>query len=218
MNDNITSPLHELDGARADTLQLTAALTQPQADFTPQSGRWSVGEVLDHLVRSELLYRQKFLELIQLAGAGRPPVLRVSFAEVNTSIGFIPKPLLGMMEAPLGALNAVVPKCFRETFVKYRLIPAQAPSVAEPRRGRRIEDLRDDLRGAQRKLEALFAASPHLDFTRMRVLHPLLGDNNIPELLRFIATHERRHQKQIRDILRLAAFPAGAPAAAAAGK
>jgi len=216
MQESYETKLQQLRAARAETLDLVSGLTQQQAEFTPAAGKWSVGEVLDHLVRSEQLYRQKFVELIELAKAGRPPVLRVSFAEVNTSIGFIPKPLLGMMEAPLGVLNSMMPKCFRETFVKYRLVPAQAPSVAEPRKGRPLGDLVNDLRQAQAQMDALFAANADQDFTRMRVIHPLMGDNNIPELLHFIATHERRHQNQIRDILKLAAFPRTAPAAAGA--
>ncbi|MSO20120.1 MAG: hypothetical protein EXQ56_06585 [Acidobacteria bacterium] len=66
---------------------------------------------------------------------------------------------------------------------------------------------RGHVRSAQAEMKALFAANPNLDFTRMRVIHPLMGDNNIPELLKFIASHEQRHQNQLRDILKLATFP-----------
>ena len=207
MEQIVQTRLHELQVTRQKTLDLVANLSQAQSEFTRASGKWSIGEVLDHLVRAERLYRQKFAELIELAKSGRLAVLRVRFAEVNTSIAFIPKPLLGLMEAPLGVLNSVMPKCVREPFVQYRLVPAQAPSVAEPTRGRALQELRSDLRNAQAEMEALFAANPDMDFNRMRVIHPLMGDNNIPELLKFIASHEQRHQNQLRDILKLAAFP-----------
>jgi uncharacterized damage-inducible protein DinB len=207
MENTVQNTLNELRATRKKTLALVQGLSQTQTEFPPTRGKWSVGEVLDHLVRSERLYRRKFVELIELAKSGRQTVLRVSFAEVNTSIGFIPKPLLSMLEMPLGVLNSVVPKCFRETFVQYRLVPAQAPSIAEPTKGRDLEELLRDLRQAQAEMETLFATNEHLDFGRMRVIHPLMGDNNVPELLHFIASHEQRHQKQIQDILKLASFP-----------
>jgi hypothetical protein len=36
----------------------------------------------------------------------------------------------------------------------------------------------------------------------MRHVHPLLGTNTVPELLRILALHEQRHQAQILDLLR----------------
>ena len=208
----IKTRLDELQATRERTLNLVKHLSQAQSEFAPAPRKWSIGEILDHLIRAERLYREKFAELIDMAKSGRPAVLRVRFAEVNTSIAFIPKPLLGLMEAPLGVLNSVMPKCIRETFVQYRLVPAQAPSVAEPTRGRALQELRDELRNALAEMNALFAANAELNFTQMRVIHPLMGDNNIPELLKFIASHEQRHQNQLLDILNLSEFPAAVAA------
>lgn len=213
MSETYESRLQQLRATREKTLALVADLSQVQSEFAPSSGKWSAGEVLDHLVKAERLYREKFVQLISLARDGKTPVLRVSFSEVNTSIGFIPKPLLSMMEMPLGMMNSLVPQCVRQTFVKYRLVPAQAPSIAEPVKARPLDELRADLRTAQQEMDALFTANSGMDFHAMRVIHPLMGDNNIPDLLHFIATHEQRHQNQIRDLLKLATFPRTAPAA-----
>jgi uncharacterized damage-inducible protein DinB len=212
MTNPLEANLAELRNTRQKTLRLIAGLNQSQSEFRPGESKWSVGEVLDHLARSDRLYCQKFTQLVALAKAGKQPTLRVSFAEVNTSIGYIPKPLLAALEAPLGVMNSFVPKCFRETFVRYRLVPAQAPTVAEPTRGRPLQELRSELEAAQQAMEALFQNHSDLDYKSMRVIHPLMGDNNVLELLQFIATHERRHQNQILDILKLSTFPGQVPA------
>jgi hypothetical protein len=40
----------------------------------------------------------------------------------------------------------------------------------------------------------------------MRYQHPIMGSNNVLQMLRIMALHERRHQSQIRDILRSRQF------------
>lgn len=192
---------------RAQTLRVANGLTQAQSEFSQAAGKWSVGEVLDHLVLSEGLYREQFAKLIDLQKAGQKPVVNIRFAEVNTSIGFIPKPLLDLLEIPFTVANFFMPSVVREAFVQYRLIPAQAPAVAEPRKGRPLSELRKDLRSSLQETEALFEANPNLDYEQMRASHPLMGDNNVPQLLQIIASHEQRHQSQIEDIVKSAAFP-----------
>ena len=48
-----------------------AALTQPQLDFSPRTGRWSIGEVLDHLLLVEAAYRSEIAQLVELQRSGR---------------------------------------------------------------------------------------------------------------------------------------------------
>ena len=42
---------------RIATLGLAAELTDQQAAFSPGPDRWSIGEVLDHILLAEQLYR-----------------------------------------------------------------------------------------------------------------------------------------------------------------
>jgi hypothetical protein len=51
---------------RARTLRLCAGMTQAQSDYSPAVGKWSAGEVLDHLLLAEKLYRDIFVRLIQM--------------------------------------------------------------------------------------------------------------------------------------------------------
>jgi uncharacterized damage-inducible protein DinB len=199
-----------LRDTRTRTLDAVADLTQQQSDFRPAPDRWSVGEVLDHLLIAERMYRDVIGQLIELEKAGRRPVITHSFSDVNTSIAYIPKAFLPFLEVPFTMLNLFVPSFVREAMAEFRLIPAQRPTVAEPVRGKPVGELRDALRQSFEQTATLLRANPRLDYARMRYRHPLLGDNNVMQVLRIVTMHERRHQSQIREILRAREFPKAA--------
>jgi hypothetical protein len=196
--------------ARQRTLELIAGLTQVQIEFSPGPGQWYVGEVLDHLLRGEALNRRDIAELIDLAKSGRRPYLIRTFEDVNVSMAFIPKAMLPFLEVPFRLLSMVVPHSAREFLTRYRLVPAQSPDVGTPRKGRSLDELRQELRTSLQETEALFAAHSTLDYQAMIQQHPLLGVNNVLQLLRIVALHEQRHQSQIGDILKHPGFPRAA--------
>jgi hypothetical protein len=197
---------------RERTLAMAGGLSQAQMDYAPAPGRWSAGEVLDHLLLAEGMNREQFAELIELRRSGRPAELRRSFADLNVSVAYIPKSLLPFLEIPFAVLGAFVPACAREAFMRNRLIPAQSPDAAAPRKGRPAADLRRDLARSLEQTLALFDAHPGLDYGAMTVSHPLLGRNDLNGLLRFLALHEQRHQAQVKEILSDPRLPRG-PAA-----
>jgi hypothetical protein len=53
---------------------------------------------------------------------------------------------------------------------------------------------------------ALLESNAQLDYSEMLIQHPLLGKNNVPGLLRFLALHERRHQRQMKEIMSSSQF------------
>jgi len=195
---------------RAETLSMSSGLSQGQVDYQPAPGRWSVGEVLDHLLHSEKLYQDIIARLIELEKDGKRAVISDSFAQVNTSIAYIPKPMLPFIELPLAVFNLFVPTFVREVMTEFRILPAQNPDIARPERGKPLGELRDALRASYEKTAALFTDNPTLDYRRMRYRHPLMGDNHVLEVLRIVAFHERRHQSQMRDVLNLKEFPKAA--------
>jgi hypothetical protein len=192
---------------RSRTIELMNDLSQTQLDFTPETGKWSVGEVLDHLLLAESLNRGQIAELIDLKKAGRNPFVRRTFSDVNVSVAYIPKSLLPALEVPFTLLNAFIPASVRQCMTRNRLIPAQAPDIATPRKGRPTAELRENLTSSFKETESLFNANPDLDYLEMSVQHPLLGRNDVPGLLRFTAAHEQRHQSQIKDIMASPQFP-----------
>ena len=201
------SDLALFGAARQRTLELIAGLTQVQTEFSPGPGQWSVGEVVDHLLLGEALNRRDIAELIEMAKSGRRPYLIRTFADVNVSMAFIPKAMLPFLEVPFRLLSMVVPRSAREFLMSNRLVPAQSPDVGIPRPGRALDELRQELRTSLQETEALFAAHATLDYQAMILQHPLLGVNNVLQLLRIVALHEQRHQSQIGDILKLPGFP-----------
>lgn len=189
-----------LRATRDATLHLSSGISQAQSEFAIP-GKWSAGEVLHHLVLADDLYRRNFTRLIDLAESGQTPILRSNFAELNTSIAYIPKPLLPMLEIPFTVLNLFVPAVVRETMTQFRLLPAQNPDVTTPAKGEPIQQLRAALQSSCEQIETLFNDHSHLDYRAMRYQHPIMGSNNVLQMLRIMALHERRHQSQIRDIL-----------------
>ena len=187
---------------RTRTLGLVRDLTQAEMDYAPAPEKWSVGEVLDHLLLAERFFRQEIRQLIERQKTGQTPVLRRGFAELDISIAFIPKALLPFLEIPFSLLNPFVPRAVRDFFVRSRLIPAQHPRVAAPRKGRPADQLRAELSASLGETEALFEAYPHFNYHQMQYIHPLLGTNDVLQLLNIVRLHEERHQEQIADVIR----------------
>ena len=191
--------------ARAETLRLCAPITQAQSEFAPQR-KWSVGEVLHHLLLSDYLYHRNFTRLIELQKSGQRPVMRSNFADLNPSIAYIPKSLLPILEIPFTVANLFVPNVVRETMTQFRLLPAQNPDVTTPKKGQPLSQLRASLQSSHDEIAALFDANPKLDYRAMQFQHPILGSNSVLQMLRIAAMHERRHQSQIQDLLRMPQF------------
>jgi DinB superfamily len=199
-----TRDLEMLRLSRAETLRLASGVTQEQSEFSPAPGKWSAGEVLDHLLLAENYYRSIFVQLIEMKKSGARPVISSSFADVNTSIAYIPRFMLPWLEIPFTVFNMFVPTAVREAMTQISLLPAQNPDMATPLKGKPVGELRDALRSSYEETAALFQSNPGLDYRGMRYRHPLLGDNNMLHVLRIVGLHERRHHSQIRDILRVA--------------
>jgi DinB family protein len=198
--------LELLRSTRCGTLRLCSGITQAQSEFS-LPGKWSAGEVLHHLVLADDLYRRNFARLIELQKCGETPVLRSSFSDLNTSIAYIPKSFLPMLEIPFTVVNLFVPSVLRETMTQFRLLPAQNPDITTPTKGLPVTELRDALQASCDQIGCLFDDNPQLNYRGMRYQHPIMGSNSVLQMLRIAALHERRHQSQIRDILRSRQFP-----------
>jgi uncharacterized damage-inducible protein DinB len=198
--------LELLRSTRAGTLRICSGISQAQSEFT-QPGKWSVGENLHHLVLADDIYRSYFGQLIDMQKSGQRPVLRRSFADLNTSVAFIPKPILPLLEIPFTVMNMFVPNVVRETMIEFRVLPAQNPDIITPKKGQPVKELRSALQASYDKTAALFNDNPQLDYRGMLYQHPIMGSNSVLQMLRIVALHERRHQSQIQEVLRSRQFP-----------
>jgi hypothetical protein len=197
----------EFAAARGRTVAIAAPLTQAQLEFSPRYGRWSVGEVLDHLLRAEDLYRGEVARLVELARAGRQPYLRRTFADVNVSPLYLPDVFLPMLDIPFSVMNRFIPQAVRDFAVEYPLLPMRNPTIATPRRARPGAALRDELMSSLERTRTLLASNADLPFEQMVSEHPLMGAANVPQIFAFLARHERRHHSQIEKVRSDARFP-----------
>lgn len=200
----------ELDGLRKTreaTLELVKDLDQRQMDYAPGKGRWSVGEVLDHLRLADELYVGEIRRLVELGRRGERMRLRRSLTQFDAVPFPLPRVLLPLVELPLTVANTLIPSALRNLVVNNRMVPAQRPSVLAPEAGRDAGELRYRLRESFEDLEELFRENPELPSGRMIHQHPLLGVNSVLDMIAFSRGHEKRHQGQIRDVLDHSGFP-----------
>ncbi|MGH7320089.1 MAG: DinB family protein, partial [Candidatus Rokuibacteriota bacterium] len=81
--------LRRLEQVRIRTLALVEGVSQEELDRRPAGGGWSVGEVLDHLLRAEAANREQIAALVELARAGREPLIRRSLTPDALAPAFI---------------------------------------------------------------------------------------------------------------------------------
>ena len=194
--------LDRFAATRAATLGLVRGLSQGAMDAPPAGGGWSAGEVVDHLLKAEAVNRREVESLVALAAAGRRAYVFRDFTDLGVAPPFVPEALLPWLTLPMALGTLFVPARLREAFLSTRLLPAKAPEILRPRRGRPAAELVADLESSLATTRDLFESHADLDFDRMVFQHPLLGVNTAVDVLRLIDVHERRHQDQLREVLR----------------
>jgi len=199
----------EFDAARAvrrETLSLVEKLDQQQSEYQQSAKKWSVGQVLDHLVKLDTLVVRELEVTLNQRSRGIPLVYR-GVADIDTSIPWALKPILPFFEIPFGVFNSAVPQTLRRRLTGNRRLSVPAPRVIEPRSGRRLTTLREELATAFRTLGEQQANHPQIDLNRVYYYNPIAGLNTVAGLYRFLSNHERRHQGQLRDLLADPSFP-----------
>jgi hypothetical protein len=206
----VQAQLAQFSSVRERTLNMVQRLSQEQMDFSPTAGEWSVGEVVDHLLLAEDMYRVEIATLIELTQTDRAPRIYRSFTDLNAGPSIIPKSLLPFFEVPFALLTMFTPRSIRECVARSQLVPIRHPDSTTPRPGRSADQLRHALGASLAETKALFAAHPNLDYTAMTYQHPLLGVQNVPQLLEFMGLHEELHQQQLSNALANSRFPKAA--------
>jgi len=86
-------------------------------------------------------------------------------------------------------------------FVEARVIRRKAPVKLEPKVvPEKGEMLAAELRGVRERTLAFIEKTRGGDLSKYRMAHPSLGSLNAYQWLQFLAAHEKRHRKQMRDI------------------
>ncbi len=196
---------------RVETLEIVSELTQEQVDFSSSPRKWSAGQVMDHLVRTDELFRDEYDELLRRWQKNRRPVsLFRGLADAGFSLPLVPDAFLPLFDVPTAMAGVLIPRQVRQVVFGNRSVPAKAPPRIVPRKGRQADALRGELAGFLEYLEGYFADNPDVEWDKLRYYNPLCGFTNLPGVMSFLASHERRHQGQLREILDGKGFPQAA--------
>lgn len=199
----LAAATEEFRFARGRTLDLTATVSDEQAEKRERPGTWSIAEVLDHLVQTEVAFRSYLRHALEHARAGGKGKIRIGFREVDTRLRPLPGSWMPLLAPVLFLLHAVTPFSTRLAVMrKPGLVRAAAPKVAKPIGARTLAELRTDLAAEMRETAALFEGDLPAALPRVRASHPLYGSNSVAQVVRMMAAHEERHQYQLRAILK----------------
>jgi uncharacterized damage-inducible protein DinB len=134
----------------------------------------------------------------------RPADGRWSAGELICHLSAIERAILGRADKLLEKPPKAVP--FYKRFhlpmmiVESRLIRRKAPAALEPQTVGDKEEMLAELRELRERTLAFIEETQGRDLSRYNMPHPLLGNLNVYDWLQFIASHEIRHMKQMREI------------------
>src|SRR4051812_22465710 len=204
---NPCAEIERFHTVREKTLAILGHVTPEQAAWSPEKGTWSLAQNADHLLLSERMYLAQFRRLVQMAREGRGSTIELSLKEVNVGFAAIPREVIPLLELPMKVFNLFVPHVVRETMVRYPLIAALNPRSSQPRDDLVLEKLRTDLAAALAETEDFFREPLPPNINELTINHPIMGNNNIPQLFGIVIAHEQRHQEQMAGILAHPSFP-----------
>src|SRR5260370_40631369 len=98
----IPETFERLRSARAKTMELVAGLSQTEFDRNPpgtrwdlgEAGSWSIGEIIDHILRAMNSVTDEIEELIRLKETGQTPEIRRNLRDYDASPAIMPKSLM----------------------------------------------------------------------------------------------------------------------------
>jgi hypothetical protein len=207
---NLVSEVERFRMVREKTLGMLEDLSAQQALWCPRPRAWSIAQIADHLLLSEQLYREQFRTLIRTAKEGRNSTITIGFKDVDSSIGGIPREVIRLFELPVRMFSQFVPRTVLETMVRFPIMSALNPKISDPRHSLKIETLIADLNTSLAETEKVLLARMPANIEKPVVDHPIMGRNNLPQLLRSVIAHEERHHRQIDAVRSDARFPKGA--------
>jgi len=134
----------------------------------------------------------------------RPAEGRWSAGELIAHLSAIERAILGRADRLLQKPPKKVP--FYRRFhvpmmiVENRVVRRKAPEALEPHAIGEKEEMLAELRGVRERTLAFIEETRDRDLSKYNMPHPFLGNLNAYGWLQFIASHEIRHAKQMREI------------------
>lgn len=179
--------LDQLAAIRRDSAELAGSVTDAQFNWVPAPGRWSVGQVVNHLNLADESYVDRIARALE---DGRARGLQDRGDYRPSWVGGM---MVRSMEPP-PRRRFKAPKMWHPTDFKVALDPARELARLDELHGR-IEELIRDAAGLD--LRRIRLASPASPLVRM----------NVGDAFALILAHERRHLYQLRKVTGEAGYP-----------
>lgn len=175
--------LRQLQAAAREAEELVTGLSEAQAAWSPAPGRWSVAQCLDHLALTD----RQYLQAMEAAAAGAAPARGASRGEVR--FNWFERWFLSTLEPP--------PR-----------LRMPAPREIQPPASRPLAQVLADFRQAHREVEEFLPRLQGLDLQRLKMRSPFAPIRlRVAAACVLIATHERRHLWQARQVTLAPGFP-----------
>lgn len=207
--DRLARAIDRLLHQRAYLLSKIEGLQQAQLDFQPSRQAWSIGQVAHHVGLGENVWQGYMKTALKNAKQTREATLQVSLDDVPFSSRFVPDFLWRnrFVLTPLSLMVKCIPRPVQSMLFAVPLLKMDAGPRMQPKHGlprTQILQMLDDTR--KMTLDMLQPVSDW-DLARVRIVHPLVGDQNVYGILELLASHEQRHAQQIDSIKKKTNFP-----------
>ena len=207
-----TPEFEPLLAARQRTIELIDGFSQEDSDRSPkessrllgEAGRWSIGEILDHVLRVQSALGGEIEELCRLDELEEPTVLRRTCKDYDVAPGFVPRSAMPLLELGFELFNtvsrSVLPFSLRQRLLRTRSIPIKNPTKWLPEAGRTITGLREELQNSMGNLEELLKRGTKKPLEELILTHTVFGSYSVPEILGVLEVHETWHHKDIEGL------------------
>ena len=167
--------LELLEETRASLTMAVAEVPEDRRDTRAGEGRWTVGEILDHLHRIDAGFARRLRKIVAEAKERGTP------AEHESS----------------SILDRLDPK-----LVLDRSRRLEAPELVRPASDTRASDALAALAESRAAVRAALTAASGLALGTITFQHSVLGVLDMYQATIFLGLHEARHAEQIREIAR----------------
>jgi len=207
--DKLARAIERLQHQRAVLLGKIDGLQQAQLDSQPGGQAWSIGQVAHHVGLGENVWQGYLKTVLKNAKQTREATLQVSLDEVPFSSRLIPDFLLRnrFILTPVTLMVNCMPRPVQSMFFAVPLIKMDAGPRMQPKHGLSRTQILQFLDDTRKVTLDLLQPVAGWDLARVRIVHPLVGDQDVYGILELLTSHEQRHAQQIDSIKKKPNFP-----------
>ncbi len=206
--ERLEKAVDRLQHERTAFLSRFERLDQAQLDFKPYRNSWSIGQIAHHVALGESVWQGYLKNVLAKGDREDGAVEHVSLKQIPFRSRFLPDFIFkSPLVLPMSVFVNMLPRPLQSTMFAIPLFKMDASDRMQPTFGlprARVLNLLEQTR--KRTLE-LVEPRADWDLARFRVVHPLVGSQDIYGVLDLLASHEQRHSIQVDSIRRKSAFP-----------